>query len=234
MLSPVLGDVLESGFRAFSRRGSDPGWEGPTNTPEFFAAARAGDKRALSSMKQLGYGSVWKHPGLQGGIEREVVTQSKQWRPGGALFGRPYAGLNRFKETGFSWQHGWKPGLAFGVPLTALAVGMAPKGHMVSAAVEGAASTVGGMMGAAAGAFFGGVAGEWVGGYLGGVLGEKAGHLAQYAQNAVREGMHFQAGGDYVDTEVAYTQRQRAAMEIGQSVLNARQYLGKEARMLHE
>jgi hypothetical protein len=45
---------------------------------------------------------------------------------------------------------------------------------------------------------------------------------------------HFNAGGDYEDTQVAYTMRQRAVQEMGQSLLNARQYLGKEALMFHE
>jgi len=44
----------------------------------------------------------------------------------------------------------------------------------------------------------------------------------------------FNMGGNYEDTEYAYTQRQRGAMEIGQSLLNARQYLGKEALLMHQ
>lgn len=45
---------------------------------------------------------------------------------------------------------------------------------------------------------------------------------------------HFNAGGDYEDTQVAYTQRQRAVQELSQSLLNARMYLGKESVLMHE
>jgi hypothetical protein len=40
-------------------------------------------------------------------------------------------------------------------------------------------------------------------------------------------------GGDYQDTQVAWTMRQRAAQEMSGSLLNARQYLGKEAALMH-
>lgn len=49
-------------------------------------------------------------------------------------------------------------------------------------------------------------------------------------QNVTRMKM----GGDYEDTEVAYTMRQRAAQEMGRSLLNARRYLGSEAAMFHQ
>ena len=45
---------------------------------------------------------------------------------------------------------------------------------------------------------------------------------------------HANMGGNYKDTEVAYSMRQRAAVEIGNSLLNARQYLGLEARYFHQ
>ena len=45
---------------------------------------------------------------------------------------------------------------------------------------------------------------------------------------------HFNAGGDYEDTQVAFTMRQRAAQEMSTSLLNARAWLGKEALLFHE
>jgi len=44
--------------------------------------------------------------------------------------------------------------------------------------------------------------------------------------------MHF--GGNYEDNEIAYTMRQKAAQEMGSSLLNSRQYLGKEGALLHQ
>jgi hypothetical protein len=40
-------------------------------------------------------------------------------------------------------------------------------------------------------------------------------------------------GGDYQDTQVAWTVRQRAAQEMAGSLLNACQYLGREAALMH-
>lgn len=45
-------------------------------------------------------------------------------------------------------------------------------------------------------------------------------------------GIHM--GGNYKDTEIAQTMRQKAAQEMQGSLLNARQYLGKEALLLHQ
>ena len=44
----------------------------------------------------------------------------------------------------------------------------------------------------------------------------------------------LQFGGRYEDNEVAYTMRQRAAQELGGSLLNARRYLGAEAALMHQ
>jgi hypothetical protein len=45
---------------------------------------------------------------------------------------------------------------------------------------------------------------------------------------------HVNMGGNYEDTKIAYTMRQRAAQELGSSVVNARQWLGREALFLHQ
>jgi hypothetical protein len=45
---------------------------------------------------------------------------------------------------------------------------------------------------------------------------------------------HVDMGGTYQDTQQAYTMRARAAQELGSSLLNARQILGKEALYFHQ
>lgn len=41
-------------------------------------------------------------------------------------------------------------------------------------------------------------------------------------------------GGGYIDTQAAYTMRQQAAQEMSGSLMNARQHLGREARLMHQ
>jgi hypothetical protein len=91
-----------------------------------------------------------------------------------------------------------------------------------------------GYAGGAIGAFFGGLPGEIVGSWVGYNIEKpfKAGFDA--VREAGHNPTHFNGGGDYQDTEAAYTMRQRALQETGTSLLNARMHLGKEAALMHE
>ena len=53
--------------------------------------------------------------------------------------------------------------------------------------------------------------------------------LKELDQNVRRVNM----GGDYHDTQVAWTMRQRATQEMAGSLRGARQYLRKEAALMH-
>jgi hypothetical protein len=64
--------------------------------------------------------------------------------------------------------------------------------------------------------------------------GEKLGDAFQYAVDGVNASRKLNFGGNYKDTTVAYTMRQKAAQELGGSLLNARTYLGKEAVLFHQ
>ena len=45
---------------------------------------------------------------------------------------------------------------------------------------------------------------------------------------------HLNFGGNYRDTQTAYTMRQKAAQELSGSLVNARMYLGQEALLMHQ
>lgn len=123
--------------------------------------------------------------------------------------------------------------LGGGVLLGAVAAAMAPRGKFVASASGAAGATVGGVLGAAAGGLLFGLPGELIGGALGGAAGERLEAVvqpfAEFGRNQAR--LNF---GTYKDSQAAFTMRQVAAREISQSVLNARQYLGKEALLLHQ
>lgn len=82
--------------------------------------------------------------------------------------------------------------------------------------------------------FRGRLQGEILAGFIGGSAGEKIGAMIEPFKELGREAGHSNFGGEYEDNEAIYTMRQRAVQEMGSSALNAPQYLGKEALMLHE
>jgi hypothetical protein len=97
---------------------------------------------------------------------------------------------------------------------------------------------IGGAAGMAAGGPIGAFVGRGVGGLVGGFVAPVitrsavvAAGLAVY--DAGKRAGRPQMGGHYVDTEQAYTLRQKSAQELGRSMLNARQYLGHEGPMFH-
>lgn len=71
-------------------------------------------------------------------------------------------------------------------------------------------------------------------GLAGFALGEKIGDAFQYTVDSIDKSRRLKFGGDYKDTAVAYTMRQKAAQELGGSLLNARQWLGKESILMHQ
>jgi hypothetical protein len=110
----------------------------------------------------------------------------------------------------------------------------APKGKMAQRGVENVGMTAGGILGAAAGGALLGLPGEILGGFIGGSLGEKAGKLIAPLEDLSNQSRHTNFGGNYQDSEPVYSMRQRAVAEMSTSLLNARQYLGKEALLFHE
>jgi hypothetical protein len=139
------------------------------------------------------------------------------------------------KPTRFSSARaGLKGNIAF-MPIMGVAETMfAPKGHKMSAFAGGAAR----MAAYTVGDFVGTLAG---GPLLGFTLGTVTEGLGSYVEEGVqilhdfnRNIKHINMGGDYEDTQVAYTMRQRAAQELGRSAMNARQWLGREALFMHQ
>jgi hypothetical protein len=79
-----------------------------------------------------------------------------------------------------------------------------------------------------------GLPGELIGGYIGYELGSLPGKALSSAVEFGRSMRRLHTGGDFQDSEAALTMRRRAAAELSTSLLNARQYLGKEAVLMHQ
>ena len=119
------------------------------------------------------------------------------------------------------------------VPLQGLGEGiMAPRGHKAAGVIRGTT----GMLAYIAGDLIGtALAGPLAGMALG--LAADASISGEAIQTFIdlnRRMKHVNMGGNYEDTRISYTMRQRAAQELGSSVTNARQWLGKEAIFLHQ
>jgi len=120
--------------------------------------------------------------------------------------------------------------LTFGLPIALFSAAQAPHRHKLSAFAAGATPFLGMAIGTALGGGLGGLVGGFV---LDPMLQASVGKAMQYAADAGRNMTRLQTGGDYVDSEPAWTMRQAAAQEMSRSLLNARQYLGKEGAFLH-
>jgi hypothetical protein len=73
---------------------------------------------------------------------------------------------------------------------------------------------------------------------IGGAIGDKViGRPLEQVMQAAHDfsgGVRkLEMGGDFQDTQEAYTMRQVAVREMGSSLLNARRHLGQEAAMMH-
>jgi hypothetical protein len=114
----------------------------------------------------------------------------------------------------------------------------APTGHKISALAGGGIGfSAAGLAAGAIGGIFG--IPPMISATIAGVLlGDKIDRaITNVVQGAVDFGsrqrrMNF--GGDYRDTQVAYTMRQTAAREMGGSLMNARQWLGQESAFMHQ
>jgi hypothetical protein len=236
---------------------------GKFGSPEFFQDARDGDHQALARMEKEGYGAAWNQPFFQGAVEREIGENAQRARiaglysknaprgttyaaihgraariaagsrlPRGLMTGSPMYGYSKFADN--LWGKQARTGLKFGAPLALLGVATAPKGEMVKRGAEGLGMLSGQMLGGAVGGLLLGIPGEIAGQIIGGTVGEKIGSTIAPLEELGHQAYHLNFGGKYEDTEVAWTMRQRAVEEMGSSALNARQYLGKEAALMHQ
>jgi hypothetical protein len=62
--------------------------------------------------------------------------------------------------------------------------------------------------------------GELIGGWVGGTIGDMPGRALQWAANTGRQMHTLNFGGGYEDSQIAWTMRQRASMELNSSLLS--------------
>lgn len=204
----------------------------PYQNPKQLIAALnnpATEKAAVARMKKLHYGAFYnsanKRTMFSGMAEAELLNKGKGWS--GAVFGRPVKGLSiGMAHVGAAIQFS---------PLTGLlGAYTAPKKHKLSGFVGGVASSIAFGVGDLVGTTLGGP----IAGFALGMVTEKIGRAVGEGVQAFNEFAHIvkhvNMGGNYEDTEIAYTMRQRAAIEMGSSVMNARSWLGKEAILMHQ
>ena len=90
------------------------------------------------------------------------------------------------------------------------------------------------------GGFLLGPAGAVVGGIVGGgiaslVTDKKVRSGTQVIlHDVIRSRPRVRFGGNFKDSQPAYTMRQKAEQELGSSLLNARRYLGREEQLMHQ
>jgi hypothetical protein len=144
----------------------------------------------------------------------------------GAVFGKPMRGL----RAGLGGLGKMAPFIALDF---AYSSAIARRGHFAS----GLGATIGGTSGSLVGSAVGGLIAGLPGAFIGSLIGDPVmrGPAARLVQNFAEFGRNQRRlnFGSYEDSQPAFTMRQVAAREISQSLLNARQYLGKEALLLH-
>lgn len=146
----------------------------------------------------------------------------------GAVFGRTRLALQHSSSV----VHGIGPLIGVDVMLSAV---LAPRGHVAQSVVGALGGQAAGLVGGLAGLAMGGPMGVIIGAVLSDPIGRTAAEKTfGTVLRETRLARELQTGGHYVDTEVAYTQRQRAAQEMSTSLLNARQWLGKESVLMHQ
>lgn len=118
-------------------------------------------------------------------------------------------------------------------------------GGAVTGGVKGMAGSIGGAVGSLVGTVILPGAGSIIGSIAGGVVGYMAGAaalsspayaLGRFGSQVARTGIsksRIQFGGNFRDSQEAYTMRQLAVQEMAGSLLNARQYLANEAAFFH-
>jgi hypothetical protein len=208
---------------------------GSFGSPEFFQDARAGRYEAVAALEEKGYGHAWNRPFLRDFVEKEIGrnrVSGKIRKPSGLVTGDVMHGYGQFADN--IWGKQARTNLAVGVPLTALMMFTAPKGKIITRGVETAGGVLGSMAGGAVGGLFFGPVGAFAGQMVGGEIGTRVGAVIEPLEKLGHQAYHLNFGGEYHDTEIAWTMRQRAVQEMGSSALNARQYLGKEAALFHQ
>lgn len=176
-------------------------------------------------VKPTYYEPFAKIPGLSSLAKREQRVMG----PGmsGAVFGRPVKGL------GVGLSHlkgiGW-----FAAGAGIVEGSLARRGHKASGVVGGVARTLAFGVGDVVGTTIAGPVGGFILGSITEGVGGKIGDAVQFFNDIDRNIRHINMGGNYEDTRAAYTMRQRAAQELGSSVMNARQWLGKEGALMHQ
>lgn len=228
-------DVFSFAARVFGRSTigkPDPTPYDPRNPRALIDALRnpLTAKDAIPRMKKLHYGAFYNEETAgrrigAGLAERELMTKGKGF--GGLVFGRPMKGLSiGLSHLNFIGTFTAATGLVGGFT--------AGRKHRMSGVVGGMARTLAYSVGDVAGSVIAGpLAGMALGvvtEHLGGVVGEGM----QFLHDFNHDLKHINMGGNYEDTQLAYTMRQKAAQELGSSVMNARQYLGKEALLMHQ
>jgi hypothetical protein len=144
----------------------------------------------------------------------------------GALMGRPMGGL----------ASGYKFGIVgsqfMSLPIAAYRFSTAPRGKSIG-------NAMGGFMGSTFGAVVGGIFGGPIGAIAGAAVLSKpiedvTSKVINKFSSIGRTSASLRAGGNYKDTQVAYTMRSRAAQELNGSLMNAKMYLGQEAQYAFE
>lgn len=143
-------------------------------------------------------------------------------------------GLMRGGSVKASLKSGW--GAAAGgymfmqLPLAMYETAHAERGHKLSTFGSAATPFLGTGLATLA---FGGLPGMALGMALDPIVKKTVGAGIQAMANFGRNSPRVQTGGNYRDSQTAFTMRQAAAQEMSRSLLNARQYLGKESVFLH-
>ena len=203
----------------------------PYENPEQLVAALrnpATEAKAVARMRKMHYGEFYgkNSRGMFSGMaESELLNKGTGFS--GAVFGRPVKGL------GIGITH-FKAATAFAGLQGLVGGAFAERGHKFSGAagglIRGIAYGVGDLIGTTLAGPVGGIA-------LGMAFDAATAPVTDVIQSFVdfnKHVRHVNMGGNYEDTRTAYTMRQRAAQEMGSSVMNARAWLGKEAALLHQ
>jgi hypothetical protein len=144
------------------------------------------------------------------------------------------------KGAGIGYEMGFKGGSLFVIGGAAYGMATAPRGQAISQGASygvgfGVSSLIGGIIGGALGGVPGAYVGSLAAQFIGGETIDKA--IAGVVQPAVDFGTNMRRarfGGDYRDTQTAYTMRSVAAREMSRSLMNARQFLGQESAFMHQ
>lgn len=225
-----MSDAAEAVGRLFGRQSNRSNATPYENPQQMVDALRNPftEEDAVARMHKMHYGAFYneKNRGMFSGLaENELLTKGKGF--GGYLFGRPMKGIS------VAHSH-LSSGLPFAAAQGIFEASRAPKHHKMSALIGGTAKAIAFGLGDAIGTVLAGpVAGIILGSIterLGGAVEEGV----QFFNDFNRMSHHINMGGNYEDTRMAYTMRQRASQEMGSSVMNARRYLGSEGILMHQ